>query len=385
MKLIAILRKSFTEQIRQFWILILTITMAPAFVGIYYLIYKSTMLNLQVSVVNQDSISISGSDSINYGAALIEFLNTIRNDTMPVRFNSVADRATAEDQIRTKKANGLIIIPYGFSDNIRLRQSGLDVQVPFEISGNLTETYYLLSAVLSVTYVSGFINEATGTRESYRYIETAAGQSSKLDDYTLAIPGLLILATIMLMFSCTIAFVTEPEKKTMLRLKLSRLKPWTFLTGVTIIQVFVGLVSILLTLGVASLLGFSFSGSFWLFFLICILTCLSVIGFSLILAGCTKTVTEVLVVGNFPLLLFMFFSGTMFPVHGLTLFTLGGYDFTLPGLMSTYHGVDALKQVLIFNAGFTEIWPQVVCLAGISVVYFLIGYWIYRRRHMVVF
>ncbi len=53
--------------------------------------------------------------------------------------------------------------------------------------------------------------------------------------------------------------------------------------------------------------------------------------------------------------------------------------------MSTYHWVDALKQVLIFNAGFAEIWPQVVCLAGLSVIYFLIGYYIYRRRHMSIF
>ncbi len=385
MKLIAILRKSFTEQIRQFWILILTITMAPAFVGIYYLIYESTKLNLQVNVVNQDKHLLTDSSTIDYGSTLVSFLSTVRNDTMPVRFNYAVDRATAEDQIRTKKTNGMIIIPAGFSDSIRLRQSGVDVQVPFEISGNLTETYYLLSAVLSITYVSGYINEVTGTRESYRYTETAAGQSSNLDDYTLAIPGLLILATIMLMFSCTIAFVAEPEKKTMLRLKLSKLKTGTFLTGVTIIQVLVGLLSILLTLGVASLLGFSFSGSIWLFLLICILTCLSIIGFSLILAGMTKTVTEVLVVGNFPLLLFMFFSGAMFPVHGATLFTLGGYDFTVPGLMSSYHGIDALKQVLIFNAGFAEIWPQVVCLSGLSIIYFLVGYYDYRRRHMRIF
>ena len=43
MKLLAVIRKSFTEQIRQFWILVLTITMAPFFVGIFYLMYKSTV------------------------------------------------------------------------------------------------------------------------------------------------------------------------------------------------------------------------------------------------------------------------------------------------------------------------------------------------------
>jgi ABC-2 type transport system permease protein len=171
----------------------------------------------------------------------------------------------------------------------------------------------------------------------------------------------------------------------MLRLKLSKVSPLTFLSGTTVIQVLVGLVSILLTLGTANLFGFSFSGSFWLFLIISVLTCLSVIGFSLILAGLTKSVNEVLVVGNFPLFLFMFFSGTVFPIQGATLFTLGSYNFTIPGLMSTYHATDALKQVLVYQADFVDVWPQLVSLTGLTVIYFLVGYWIYRRKHMVVF
>lgn len=384
MKLMAVIRKSFTEQVRQFWILLLTVTMAPFFVGIFYLIYKSTALNLKVSVVNLDRSSDSG-PSADYGKELLLFLGSVKNDTLPVTFREVADRATAEEEVRNKTANAMIIIPEGFSDSIRLKRSGSKVRVPFELSGNLTETNYMISAILGVTYVSGFINRTTGLEEPYHFIETPSGLSSKLNDFTIAIPGLLVLATIMLMFSGAIAFVAEPEKKTMLRLKLSRVTPLTFIAGITVVQVLVGLVSILLTLGTAYLFEFDFSGSFWLFLLICILTCLSVIGFSLILAGLTRSVNEVLVVGNFPLFLFMFFSGTVFPIQGATLFTLGGYNFTIPGLMSTCHGTDALKQLLIYQAGIADIWQQLVSLTGLTIVYFLIGYLIYRRRHMVVF
>ncbi len=384
MKLIAIIRKSFTEQVRQFWILLLTISMAPFFVGIFYLIYKSTTLNLTVAVVNLDKPTTSNL-SASYGKELLEFLGSVKNDTLPVKFREVTDRAAAEEEIRNKKSNAMLVIPAGFSDSILLKQSGSAVRVPFELSGNLTETNYMVSAIMGVTYVSGFINAATGTLEPYHFIETPAGISSQLNDFTIAIPGMLVLATIMLMFSGAIAFVVEPEKKTMLRLKLSKVRPLTFMTGVTAVQLVVGLVSILLTLATAYLFEFDFSGSFWLFLLVCVLTCLSVIGFSLILAGLTKSVNEVLVVGNFPLFLFMFFSGTVFPMRGATLFAIGNYDFTIPGLMSTYHGVEALKQVLIFQAGIGEIWPHLVCLTGLTVVYFLIGYWVYRRRHMVVF
>lgn len=384
MKLLAVIRKSFTEQIRQFWILLLTVTMAPFFVGIFYLIYKSSALNLEVCVVNLDrpSAAVSPAD---YGKELLKYLESVKNDTLPVTFREAGNRAAAEKMVRDKQSNAMIIIPAGFSDSIRLKQSTGAVRVPFELSGNLTETNYMISAILGITYVAGFINSVTGTLEAYHFIETPAGKSSKLNEFTIAIPGLLVLATIMLMFSGAIAFVAEPEKKTMLRLKLSRVRPLTYLAGITVVQILVGLVSILLTLWAAYLFDFDFSGSFWLFLLVCVLTCLSVIGFSLILAGLTKSVNEVLIVGNFPLFLFMFFSGTVFPIQGAVLFTLGGYAFTIPGLMSTYHGTEALKQVLIYQAGFADIWPQLVSLAGLTVLYFLIGYWIYRKRHMVVF
>lgn len=384
MKLWAVIRKSYTEQVRQFWILLLTVIMAPFFVGIFYLIYKGTSLQLKVVVVNLDR-EIRPPGTIDYGAVLVDYLNSVQNDTLPVKFKAAPDRIVADESVRRNEAYAMLVIPAGFSDSIRLKQGGSNVRVPFEISGNLTETNYMLSAILVVTYVAGFITSATGIAEPYHFIETPAGLSSKLNDFTIAVPGLLILATIMLMFSGAIAFVMEPEKKTMLRLKLSRLKPITFLSGVTIIQVLVGLLSILLTLGVAWLFEFDFSGSFWLFLLVSLLTCISVIGFSLVLAGFTRTTNEILIVGNFPLLLFMFFSGTVFPIHGATLLTLGGYDFTVPGLMSTYHGVEALKQVLIYQAGFIDIWPQLVCLTGLSAVYFGLGYLVYRRRHMVVF
>ena len=383
MKLLAVIRKSLLEQIRQFWILLLTLLMAPFFVGVFYLIWESSEITIRIAVVNHDQPATTIT-SPTQGHQLLNYLQTIENDTMPVRFLLAGNRHEAAEMVRLRKADGMLVIPEEFTESIQARLAGQDVRVPFEISGNLSETNYLLAAILGITYVSGFINQATGTTEAYRFIETAAGNSSGLTDFMLGIPGLLVLATIMLMFSGAIAFVTEPEKRTMLRLKLSKLKPATFLTGVTLVQTLVGLASILLTLLTANLLGFRFSGSFWLFLLVSILTSLSVIGFSLILAALTKSANEILIAGNFPMFLFMFFSGTIFPVHGLTLLTISGYDLTIPGLMSTYHGVDALKQVLIFNSGISQIWPQLICLTGLTLTYFLIGYLTYSKRHMTI-
>jgi ABC-2 type transport system permease protein len=196
------------------------------------------------------------------------------------------------------------------------------------------------------------------------------------------VPGLLILALIMLMFSATIALVVEVENKTILRLKLSRLNTFEFLSGVSFVQVLVGLASILLALAVAIGMGFQPSGSLGLMVLIAILTSISIIAFSLILAAICKTVNEVLIIGNFPLFLFMFFSGAAFPLEGKALFHIADYPISLQGLMSPTHAISALKKVLIMEMNMSDIIPEILSIIILTIFYFAIGVWAFRRRHM---
>ena len=106
------------------------------------------------------------------------------------------------------------------------------------------------------------------------------------------------------------------------------------------------------------------------------------IAFSLILAAITKTVNEVLIVGNFPLFLFMFFTGAAFPMKGKELFSIAGYSLTLQGLMSPTHSVSALRKVLILDMGLKDILPEILALLFLTVLYFGIGVWAFQRRHM---
>jgi len=186
----------------------------------------------------------------------------------------------------------------------------------------------------------------------------------------------------MLMFSATIAFVTEVENKTMLRLKLSKISSLEFLTGVGFVQVLIGVISILLTLLVAVWLGFDYAGSILVLIFIAVLTSISIIAFSLLLAACTKTVNEVLIVGNFPLFLFMFFTGAAFPMNGKELFSVWGYSISLQGLMSPTHAISALNKVLILNMEFNDIIPEIIVLVVLTFFYFVIGVLSFQRRHM---
>jgi ABC-type multidrug transport system permease subunit len=224
--------------------------------------------------------------------------------------------------------------------------------------------------------------KATGKSPPLKIRETALGSSARIDDFTYSVPGLLILSVIMLMFTATIALITEVENKTMLRLKLSKLTGLEFLAGISFVQTVIGIVAILLSLLVAVGLGFSYSGSLMPLAVVAVLTSISIIAFSMILAGVTKTVNEVLVLGNFPLFLFMFFTGVAFPIKGQTLFSILGYPVTLSGLMSPYHAVLALRKIMIMNMSLGDVFPEIVALIVLTVLYFSVGVWVFQKRHM---
>jgi ABC-2 type transport system permease protein len=196
------------------------------------------------------------------------------------------------------------------------------------------------------------------------------------------VPGILILSLIMLMFTASIAFVSEVENRTIMRLKLSKISTFEYLSGISVVQLFVGIISLLLTLFTAIALGFNYSGSLLIMVLIAALASLSIISFSLIIAAVTSSAAEVLVVGNFPMFLFMFFTGAAFPLKGNTLFTVAGYPISIMGLMTPTHAISALNKTLVMNMDFASILPEIISIIILTILYFITGAIIFNRRHL---
>ena len=212
--------------------------------------------------------------------------------------------------------------------------------------------------------------------------ETALGTSATASSFDMIVPGILIVSLIMLMFTASIAFVSEVENKTIMRLKLSKLNVFEFLAGISSVQLLVGIISVLLTLLTAIMLGFKYEGSMMIMIIIASLTSLSIIAFSLIIAAITKTANEVLVVGNFPMFLFMFFTGAAFPLKSDALFTIAGYPINIQGLMTPTHAISALNKTLIMNMDISSIIPEIISIIVLTMLYFLIGGIIFKQRHL---
>ena len=385
MKTINIILKSLKEQIRSYWILLLSLSMGPFFIFVYFLIMESSKPQYTVLVANNDQGMLFSGQTIKHGNDLITYLKNFKVDSiaLPLTVNEVTDKTMGIESLKNKKADALIIIDTTFSQSIQKRKSGDSASVVnVEFVGDLTNTNYLISAVWANEIINEYALQATNNKRIVILKETALGTSATASSFDMLVPGILIVSLIMLMFTASIAFVSEVENKTIMRLKLSKLNVFEFLAGISFVQLLVGIVSVLLTLLTAIILGFKYEGSLTIMVIIASLTSLSIIAFSLIIAAITKTANEVLVVGNFPMFLFMFFTGAAFPLKSDALFILAGYPINIQGLMTPTHAISALNKTLIMSMDISSIFPEIISILVLTMFYFLVGGIIFKQRHL---
>ncbi len=384
MKIISIISKGLKEQIRSYWVLLLSLSMGPFFIFVYFLIMETSKPQYTVLVANNDKGIMINNEPINYGNQLASYLEDFKTDSVTVPFTvSEINQHAGIESVKNKKCDALIIIHDSFSQGMQkslLNDSA--VRPSIEFVGDLTNTNYLISAVWANEIINEYALQATHTRRIIQVKETPLGASAIISGFDMIVPGILIVSLIMLMFTASIAFVSEVENKTIMRLKLSKLTAFEFLGGISVVQFMVGIVSVLLTLFAAILLGFQYSGSIWIMVFIAGLTSLSIISFSLIIAAITKSANEVLVVGNFPMFLFMFFTGAAFPLKSAALFKIAGYPINIQGLMTPTHAISALNKTLILNMDVSSIIPEIIAIIVLTVLYFIIGGIIFKQRHL---
>lgn len=377
-RIIHIIQKSLKEQIRSFKVLLLSLLMGPFFILVYYLIIHSSQTSYDIVVVQEDL----GQSGVNQGDSLVHFMQESSQsiENFPVTVRLAGNEGEALELLGKSKADALVVIPENFTELLRQTEQGMLPE--FKVRGDLTAPAYLLSAVIINEMVQEFIRTYHAQPGLFTFQEIPVGNTGNLDDFSLMVPGIIILSVIMLMFTASIAFVSEVENRTIIRLQLSKMRAIEYVVGVSAVQLLVGLASVIATYYTAVALGYRPVGGITGSLVAGGLASMSIIAFSLIIAAYTKSANEVLVVGNFPMFLFMFFTGAAFPMEGIPLFDIGSYSFTLQGLMSPTHAIAALHKMQNLGLGFQDVWPDYISLIILSLIYFILGAWLFRRRHL---
>jgi ABC-2 type transport system permease protein len=182
----------------------------------------------------------------------------------------------------------------------------------------------------------------------------------------------------MLILSASLSIIRDVEDKTMIRLKLTNMTVFDYLIGNTIVQWLIGILSFGLTYWLAVQLGFNSQGSAFLVLLVCSLTILSIIAICLILVAFCRNATMVMIVGNFPLFILMFFTNSMFPLPRNEI--LSGY--ALNDILPPTHAVNALKKIFTYGAGIKDIAYEIIMLVILTVLFYSIGIYLFKKKHI---
>jgi ABC-2 type transport system permease protein len=387
MRFVSVLRKCAREQKRDLWVLGLSLAFAPLFVFIYWMwTGGNATTSYAVLVVNQDAgITLADGTPYNAGEEAIRAMGklTFQDGSPILRVKLREDRAEAETQLRERKAAALVIIPADFSQVIfESRDTVSFPTTDIELVGDLTNPYYTVAAVMAYTALDSYTLAATEEYRPIGMIETALGDSAARTEFELYVPGLFVLAVIMMLFQASMMVAREIEGGKLQRLRISRMTALELLGGVSAWLVLVAILEVLITFGTAVTLGFRSPGALWIAILVGVITSFSIIGVGMIVASFSKTVSQAFVIANFPFGFFMFLSGAAFPVPMGAMFTLWGHDFHLVDLLPPTHAVNALNKVFTLGAGLNEVWFELTALIVLSVLYFGLGVWLFRRMHM---
>jgi len=377
MKILKIFWKSLKEQVRDSATLGLSLIIGSFFVLLYWLMIPSGSTTYGVMVQNLDT-GPRGEEAV----SLLERLSYPSGDPL-LDVMLVDNQQKAENVLKDRDAEVLLIIPDNFSITL---QAVVDEKNPtpaqVTLVGDLTNPYYAVGAVMAGSVIDEYVQIQTGEIPPIQFSEIALGASAGRSEFDLYIPGILIVSVVMLVFIVSMTITHEVETGTLRRLQMTSMKASELLIGISLPTILLGIVSLLLTLIVAIALGFTSQGSIFAALLIGGITAIAVVGIGLIVAAFSKSVSQDFIIANYPLIFFMFFSGAVYPIPRIILFQAAGINISLYDVLPPTHAVMALNKILTLGSGLSDVLYELVSLLILSLLYYLLGIWLFHRRHL---
>ncbi|WP_028975199.1 ABC transporter permease [Spirochaeta cellobiosiphila] len=237
----------------------------------------------------------------------------------------------------------------------KLQQHQIDLIIDFD-----NQMYYLNNEANSSFILEPLLEKAYPSFHR----EQVAGKAVRYVDWL--VPGIIAMS---MLFSCLygVGFVIVRYRKNgvLKRLKASPINPFTFVSAQMASRfIIVFLTSVFVFAGTNLFLHFSVVGSYLWLVVVLSLGILCMISMGLIFAARIKN--EELAGGLINLVTFpmMIFSGVFFSLEGTPVFIQKAAQF-----FPLTHFLTATRAVMIDGAGFYQIWPQLLILSIMTLVF----------------
>jgi ABC-2 type transport system permease protein len=380
MKTISVLRKTLKEQLREWGSLSMVLLLCPFFVFLYWLMSSGGSSTYAVALINEDRAVTD-----NQGEQVRLALENLRygSGTPMLKLQTAPDVQTARGWLKDRTISALLVIPPDFSAVLREVDGDRSrTRTRFLLMGDAANPAYTVAAVLVYSAVDSVIQSRLPDKPPVGFVEEFLSGGTPRNEFDTYVPGLLILSITLLIFTTALPLVREREDKTLRRLRLSDMKSFDLLAGISLAQVIIGTAAILLTYLCAAALGFHSVGSLWAALTVAVMTVGSVVAIGLMTACFCKNATAVLTVGTLPFFLLMWFTGAAMPLPRKELFTLAGRAVAANDFLPPTHAVVAMNKVLSLGATLWDVRWEMGIMLGLTAVYFALGVWLFGRTQM---
>ncbi len=376
MKLAASIIKTFKENIRDWKVLIMVLFFSPFFVLLMNLYYGSEPAAYNIGIINYDRG--------NKSSELLEILADAEGNGNAglFRLSQFESREQLGTKVMDKTVDLGMVIPENYSKSLIMSLYDRNSTAAVEFLGSMGNMKYTVAAVLAadIVYKQGMDIAEITLPSTIK--ETFLEKKQPLNEFENYAPGMISLSILMILFTACASIVKENDKRTIIRLKLSRLGAFNFLLGICAVQSVIAVIALSLSYWTALGLGYKPAGSFVTVLAAGVISSFSMVAVSLLVASFLNTVFDVLTIGCFPFFIMMFFSGCMFPLPKMNLFSLGGHSFGVTDVLPLTHTAGAFNKILNYGADISGVGFELAMLALLTLIYFVLGIFVYRKRKL---
>lgn len=185
------------------------------------------------------------------------------------------------------------------------------------------------------------------------------------------VPGLVgMLLMLSAVIATSLSIVREKERETIEQIRVSAVRPHELLLGKTLPYVLICLLTMgmILTLGYL-LFGIVVQGSWLLLTVTTLVFLFSALGMGMLISSITNSQQVAFQVATFSTLLpSIILSGLIFPIQNMPVVIQ-----VMTVLVAPRHFVTALRGIILKGAGFEAIWPSLLALLALGVLFNLVA------------
>ncbi|MGB9937222.1 MAG: ABC transporter permease [Methanobacterium sp.] len=304
-------------------------------------------------------------------------------------FKTYSSVEEAKSQINQGKIYGAFIIPSGFSDNIENGKSAdftvyvdnSNPQISMQIQQVLSSTVSGMNdmkAEANVIKMSSATNQVVNPQAMiFPYVlnmeTTIPGQTNY---FNFLAPGLMIMVVMMtVMTGIPESISKEKEMGTFDGMLSAPISQVSIIIGKTMALCTRGFIQCIIILGLAILLfGVTIQGSLLLAFLMLLLGIFSFIGVGILAISMSGDQASSTMIVNLLMFPMMFLGGVFYPIQQMP-----GFMQTIAQFIPITYAADALRKIVLLNAGIGDIMTQIVILLAFGVVTMAIAVPLFRK------